>query len=134
MGRHALYESGEGGTWSGPTLRAFPPPAFLLPPFLSPVSSPWSSCARWTTGYTDTLCLLSPCISFSKFLQNRAALLLPRFVKLPRPVQVPVSALIQQALHLQTDTNLHGAMGNLVWHEYARYVSLTATVCEFSSW
>ena len=58
----------------------------------------------------------------------------PRFVKLPRPVQVPVSALLQQALHLQTDTNLHGAMGNLVWHEYARYVSLTATVCEFSSW
>lgn len=23
-------------------------------------------------------------------------------------------------------------MGNLVWHEYSRYVSLTASVCELS--
>ncbi|KAI0330998.1 hypothetical protein GY45DRAFT_671881 [Cubamyces sp. BRFM 1775] len=39
--------------------------------------SPWSSCARWTTGSFHSLCLLSPCISFSAFLQNRAALLHP---------------------------------------------------------
>ena len=52
---------------------------FSLFPFHLQSLSPWSSCARWTTGYSDTLCLLSPCISFSKFLQNRAALLPPPF-------------------------------------------------------
>ena len=106
-----------------------PPSSFslsssFLPP--SPVSFSLGRAALAGPGCSILPCLLSPCNSFSVPFRTEQ-----RSSSTPFPDQskVQVSALPQQASPFSKSV----AMGNLVWHEYARYVAISANACECTS-